>query len=257
MARKTSIHDMKKDLHKTAGDARVQLMAVVGATDLAVEKIRETQVHFVQIARELDSKSLRKEAERFQKDIAKIQKNLGKIQDGLAKRLSVTAHDVQTAPANAVGHSIELATKAQATVEELADRGEDLVRRIRNQQSTKDLKAQVRTTVAAGKGAVTTARKAAAETEKAAVATLKTAGREARVVANKVAATVEKDAEVVADTVKASAARTRAAARRTSTTAQTGARKTTARTRATRTGVRKTAAKATTATQTAAEKVGD
>ena len=156
MARKTRMDEMKKELQKTTAEARTQLMAVVGATDLAVEKIRIAQERFVQVAREMDAKSLRKDAERFQKDVKQIQKNLGKIQADLAKRLGTTAKDVQTVPANAVGHSIELATKAQATVEELAERGEALVSRIRSQRSTQDLKAQVETTVAAGKGAVTT-----------------------------------------------------------------------------------------------------
>ena len=180
MARKTRMDEMKKDLQKTATEARTQLMAVVGATDLAVEKIRVAQEHFVQVAREMDAKSLQKDAERFQKDVKKVQKNLAKIQADLTKRLSKTAKDVQTVPANAVGHSIELATKAQATVEELAERGEALVQRIRTQRSTKDLKAQVETTVAAGKGAVTTARKAAVSTDRAAKATIKTAAAELR-----------------------------------------------------------------------------
>ena len=52
MARKTRMDEMKKDLQKTAAEARTQLMAVVGATDLAVEKIRVAQEHFVQVARE-------------------------------------------------------------------------------------------------------------------------------------------------------------------------------------------------------------
>ncbi len=50
MARKTRMDEMKKDLQKTAAEARTQLMAVVGATDLAVEKIRVAQEHFVQVA---------------------------------------------------------------------------------------------------------------------------------------------------------------------------------------------------------------
>ena len=57
MARKTRMDEMKKDLQKTATEARTQLMAVVGATDLAVEKIRVAQEQFVHTAREMDAKS--------------------------------------------------------------------------------------------------------------------------------------------------------------------------------------------------------
>ena len=63
---------------------------------------------------------------------------------------------------------------AQADYDVLAERGEQVVERIRNQQATQDLVAQLDNTVSITKGAMTTARNAVVETERAAVATLKT-----------------------------------------------------------------------------------
>lgn len=250
MARKNRLDEMKKDLQRAQTDARTQVMAVVGATDLAIEKVREAQERLLAAAKDVDITNL-------DKDMKSVRERLEKLQEELADRVSRTAKDMRGAPANAIGHGIELATNLQSQVEELAERGEELVKRIRRQQPNADLKSQVKSTVAAGKGAVTTARKAAVETERAAVATLKTASREARTVATKVAETVEKDAKDTVTTVRESAARTRAAARKTADTAEAGAKKTTARARATKTGVRKTATRATRATKAAAAKVGD
>jgi len=267
MARKPA-RDITKDLKKTAADARLQLMAVVGATDLAAERVRDAADKARASAKDFDIKDI-------QKDLEKVQSRIDKAQKDLLKQVNKRVKDLQDGPANAFGNSLTLASKAQAQVEEPAERGEQVVARIRKQQPTQELKHQVETTVAAGKGAVTTARKAAAEAEKAAEAAIKTGVKEAREVAAKVAETVEKDAKVVrgaakkvaatvqadsketAAVVKASAARTRSAAAKTTSTAQAGAKRTTARAKATTTGVRKTATRARTATTEAAKKVGD
>ena len=241
MARKNRLDtvrdEMKKDLERAQADVRTQLMALVGATDLAIEKVREAQERMLAAAKDVDLKNLDKE-------LKAVRERLESLQEELAERVAAAAREMRAAPSNALGHGIEVATNLQTQFEELADRGEALVKRIRKQQPNKDLRAQVKSTVAAGKGAVTTARKAAADTERAAVAT-------------KVAETVEKDAKDTAKTVRDSAARTRAAARSTASTAEAGAKKTTARAKAARTGVRKTAAKATRATKAAAAEIGE
>ena len=60
MARKTS-RDITTDLKKTAADARMQLMAVVGATDLAAERVREASEKARQTAKEFKIKDLQKD----------------------------------------------------------------------------------------------------------------------------------------------------------------------------------------------------
>jgi hypothetical protein len=250
MARKPSTDKLQEDLKRVADDARMQVMAVVGATDLAVEKVRDAQERLVEAAKAIDAKDLPKE-------FKKIQDNLESLQKDLADVVSRRIKDVQGGPADAIGHGIELASKAHATVEELAERGEDVIARIRNQKPTKELKSSVKSTVKASKSAVTSAKKAAIDTEKAAVKTLKTAGKEARTVAEKVGHMVERDAKEMETTVKASTRRTRAAATRTTTTAKTGAKRTTTRAKAVGTSARKTATKTARATKAAAEKIGD
>lgn len=250
MARKPNTDKLQEDLKRVADEGRLQVMAVVGATDLAVEKVRDAQERLVEAAKDIDAKDLPKE-------FKKIQESLENLQKDLAEAVSRRVKEVRSSPADAIGHSIELASKAHATVEELAERGEDVIARIRKQKPTKELKSSVKSTVKASKSAVTSARKAAVDTEKAAVKTIKTAGKEAKVVAEKVGHMVERDVKEMEDTVKASTRRTRAAATRTTTTAKTGAKRTTTRAKAAGTSVRKTAVKTARATKAAAEKIGD
>ena len=66
MARKTS-RDITTDLKKTAADARMQLMAVVGATDLAAERVREASEKARQTAKEFKIKDLQKDLEKAQR----------------------------------------------------------------------------------------------------------------------------------------------------------------------------------------------
>lgn len=61
--------------------------------------------------------------------------------------------------------------QASETYGDLAKRGEDLVARIRRQQSTQDLEKQVKATVSQAKGTATSARKAAQTTSTRAKAT--------------------------------------------------------------------------------------
>ncbi len=158
MARKNPTPaQLRDDLGRAANDARTNVMAVVGATDLAVERVREAQERLVATAKDLDAKKIQKEMDR-------IQRELEQLQQRLVKKAHEALEDAKAAPANAMGTGLEIASKAQAAVTELAERGEHVVDRIRTQRPTQDLKHQVESTVAAGKGAVTTARKAAAET---------------------------------------------------------------------------------------------
>ena len=114
-------------------------------------------------------------------------------------------------PTLAFNRTLEIAGKAQESYDDLAERGEKLVKRLRTQKATQDLIAQAETTVRLGKGAVTTARKAAAETQRAARATLTTGRHEAAAAVETVAESVQDEAATSAKAVRKSAAGTRTA----------------------------------------------
>jgi hypothetical protein len=205
-------------------DAR-PLYAVVGATDLTVEKAREAAGTV-----EAFGTQLRADFDKLVADLAPA-----KVQD----RTLAAFAQVQELPTTVAAESKANADKLVARYEDLAERGQKLVARIRNQKATKDLVAQAETTVAQAKGAVTTARK---EAVKAAEAIVDSVNDEVKVV----------EAEVTT-----AAKRTRTAAKRTSTTTRNAAKKTTASAKGARTSAKKTAAATAKATEKAAAKVGD
>jgi heparin binding hemagglutinin HbhA len=226
------------DLKKTVTDA-TPVYAAVGVTDLAAEKLREART------------------------------TAGSVRRSLVTTVSPTtvSKTVQDAPAVALNRTLELAGKAQSQYEELAARGEDLVKRIRRQKATQDLVAQVDQTVVAGRGAVTTVRRAVGGTQAAAKATITTgrhqAGRVADIAADAVtreAKGVAQGTEAVVDTVAEAAAegakRTTTSAKRARTTARKGTEAATTRTKAATTSARKTAPRARKATKATVEKVG-
>ncbi|GGB80987.1 hypothetical protein N798_00495 [Knoellia flava TL1] len=219
------------------------LFAVVGVTDLAVERAREARVN-------------------ADKAVADARVRADKVRAELApaaftKRAGVVIEDVKALPAKALDQGVATLDQVTKGYEDLAVRGEKLVTRIKNQKATKDLVEQAEVTLSLGKGAVTTARKAVLDVRTSALATFTTGRQEAAHVAEIVVDTVREDVEVAATDIKASAKRTRTAAKRTSTTATKAAKKTTTRAKATTTAAKKTAATSTKAAEKAAEKVGD
>jgi heparin binding hemagglutinin HbhA len=225
-----------QDLKKTVSEA-TPVLAAVGVTDLAVEKVRNAGTQVVSTGRAVSAVDARA------------------LQLELTAQVEQAARQVQGAPAQLLIRSLELAGKAQEQYDAFATRGEQLVRRIREQRSTKDLLASVDQTVAVGKGAVTTARNAVASTQQSARATFVTGRQEAVKTAGTVIKTIEKDVDTTTDQVTESAKRTRSAARKTATTARRGAAAT-SRAKATNTTARKTATRARKATAAGADKVG-
>ena len=221
------------DLKKTVTDA-TPVYAVVGVTDLAAEKLR----------------TARTQATAAGKTITTVNPKAVQKQ-------------VQDAPAVVLERGLELAGKAQQQYDAFAARGEELVKRIRTQKSTQDLVAQAEQTVALGKGAVTTVRKAVSDTQASAKATLTTGRHQAVRVAGVVTDVVGREvkdadaaAEVIADVTRDAVAKTATPAKRTRTTARKGAKATSTRTKAATTSARKTAPRARKATKAAADKVG-
>lgn len=220
------------DIRKTVTDA-TPVLAAVGVTDLAIEKVRGARVR---ATAELDPAALQAKA---------------------AQRATAALEQAQQAPAHALNRGLVLAGRAQESYGAFAARGEKLVKRVQNQKSTKDLIAQAEATFALGKGAVTTVRKSANDIQRSAKATFTTGRKEAATVADTIADSVVEETTEAQAAVKESAARTRTAAKRTATTTRkSAAASKTAAKRAT-TGARKTAAASKKATAAAAEKVGD
>jgi heparin binding hemagglutinin HbhA len=206
------------ELRKTATDTGY---AVVGITDLAVERVREAQTR---------AAAVRAEIERVRVD-AELKKLQGRV---------------QTLPATALSAGVEAAGKAEQAFDELAERGRTLVTRISNQKATKDLLTQGRTTISRGKAAVTTVRRGAGDTRTAAKATVTTAEREA-----------SETAAAVRTTTRTKTQGTKSAAKRTTTTARKRAASSKSAGKAAVTTAKKTAQTAAKATEAAAEKVGD
>jgi heparin binding hemagglutinin HbhA len=219
------------------------LYAAVGVTDLAVEKVRDARVRADKVRADV----------RAEFTPAAFQARATEVQ----ARATDAVGQAKELPAQALNEALVYAGRVAEGYEDLATRGHNLVKRIRNQKATKDLVAQAESTLALGKGAVTTARKAATQVESSAKATLTTGRKEVLRVADVLSESVADEAGVAVAEVKKSAARTRTAAKRTQTTAKNAAKRTTASAKATTTSARKTAAQSTKATKKAAEKVGD
>lgn len=219
------------DIRKTVTDT-TPVYAAVGATDLAVERLRGARTRAAAVRLDLDVSGL---------------------QDKAAKRVEKVAGQAQQIPAQVRNQRAEVAGRARETYSGLAVRGEKLVKRIRNQQSTKNLFAQAGNTVSLGKGAVTTVRKAAHDTQHAAIVTLVTGRREA----GSVAASVNNAVRTNGRTVSEAAATTLTSAEDIGSTAKTSTASAARAARSVAAGARKTATTATAAAKTATPKVGD
>lgn len=234
------IEDLRKNVDTTP------FFAAVGATDLAVEKVREARLRADKARADL--------AVRAEK--ARVELSTDLAPASVQARATKAVDDAKEIPALAINQTMVFGGKLTEAYDELAARGHKLVKRIQNQKATKDLVAQADTTVAQVKGAVTSARKATADIERSAKATITTARKEAAKVVTIVGGSVVEETKVVEAEVTKSAKRTRTAAKRTSTTTKNATKKATTSAKAATTSVRKTAVAAEKATEKAAEKVG-
>lgn len=195
--------------------------AVVGATDLAVERVRQAQVRAAAARAEFEKVDL----------------------DAELKKVQARMHQVPTV---AVTRGLEAAGRVEETYDDLAARGKKLVQRIRAQRATQELVEQGKATLSRTKAAVTTVRRGAGDTRSAAKATVTTAQREGDATAAQAPRAARKNT-----------AGTKAAAKRTSTTARKRATTAKSATKAASTTATKTASTAAKATEAAASKVGD
>jgi heparin binding hemagglutinin HbhA len=223
-----------EDIRKTVDST--PFFAAVGATDLAVEKVRHARVRADKARAELSA------------DLAPA---------NVQARATKVADQVKEIPAIVINETMVVGGKVVEGYDELALRGKTLVTRLRNQQATKDLVAQADATVAQAKGAVTSARKAAADIERTAKATITTGRREAAKAATVVRGTVAEDAKVAQAEVAGSVKKTRTAAKRTTTTTKKATKRTSTSAKAATTSARKTAVATEKAVEKGAEKIGD
>jgi hypothetical protein len=212
------------DLRETVTKNR-PVYAVVGVTDLAVQKVREAQHRAAKARTEID---------------------LSTLPSAITLKAQQAQERAQHAPTLLLSKALESAGRAEETYGDLSARGKKLIDRIANQASTKELLNQGKLTLSRGKAVATTVRRGSKDTKTAAKAAVTTARRDV--------------AEVADDTKQSTAKRTapaKRAVKRTATTAKTRAARTKSTAKATATSARKTASAASKATGAAADKLGD
>ncbi len=225
----TVLEDLRKSID-------TPFYAAVGMTDRAVELAREARERAEKLRGELTPEVAQARA------TEEATKALGQVKE---------------LPALALNQSLVVAGRVAESYEELAHRGEDLLKRVRTQQSTKDLLAQAEATMSLGKGAMTSARRAYADIERSAKATYTTGRHEMNRVIDLFGDRVVGEAKVTAVDVEEGIKTTRTAAKRTRTTTRKATTRARTSAKATGTSARKTATKSTRAAKKAAEKVGD
>jgi heparin binding hemagglutinin HbhA len=192
--------------------------AVIGAGDLAVEKIRELGTDVQERSAKFDLTKINLEPKQLQADIEAAAKHRADEVRAAQLKAQQRAEDVFN----------EVVATATTTYDSLAGRGKKLVDRIRRQQSTQAAKSSASTTKSQGKAATTTAKQNASSTS----------------------STAKRGASNTASTAKRNASTTSSAAKK-------GASQTQSRAKGANTSARKTAQNAGTAAAQGAKKVGD
>ena len=249
------------------------VLAVVGATDVVVERVRTTtstaaaRAEKVQVGLEdaftTYQVELRKGLEAAQAEVGKtlaayqIGLDPQRVQTKVVEAVQQVPTVVQHVPALAVSRALEVAGQVETGYAGLAERGKQLVERVRQQKPTQDLVEQGKLTLTRTRAAVTTARKAVDETTAAARSVVTIGRREAGETAEALEQTVEASVERTERVVAERTSGTRSATRRTTSTARKGTAATAKAAKTAADSARTTAAKAGEAAESAAEKVGD
>ncbi len=165
MAFTASIDKTRKDLEKTLSNS-TPLLAVVGAGDLAVHKLRAAGAELNARASQLDPATVRSQTEA----------TVGAVQ----AEVLATPDRVKTLPAKAQSALEDVSAGALSAYGDLAERGKILVNRISGQQATKDLQDQAKSTASKAKATATTAKKSASRTKSATKAATTTAKKQAK-----------------------------------------------------------------------------
>lgn len=262
----TLIADIRRNVAEST-----PLLAVVGATDYAVERVRaaaenattlqgglEKRVHALEEELEKRMQAGRADFERrmqagrvdFERRMQALERVPALVEERVRK---LDAKSVQAVPALAVARALEAAGRMEQSYEKFAVRGKELLDRVAQQSATQDLLEQGKVTLGRTRAAVMTARKAVDDTTAAALSAVNLGRREAAEVVAEVADSVAATEKVVQERTNAA----QVAARRTVTTARKRAVTTRAAAKGVVNGARKTTEKAADAARAAAETVGD
>lgn len=242
------------DIRKTVSES-TPVLALVGATDAAVRQARHLIAGAATVQAEVEARvtKLQEEVEKAVRDFDAKQ-----LQAKVAERLDPKALQAtaQQVPALAVARALELAGKAEAGYEGLAERGKEIVERVRSQKATQDLIQQGKVTVSRTKAAVTTARKAVDETASAALGVVKVGRGEANLAATATVAAAEEAVNVAEESVEAAAEATVTIAKEAATTIRKTATATRSAAKRAGTSARKTVSAAGEAAEAAADELG-
>ena len=261
-----------EEIRKTVAES-TPVLAVVGATDVVVERVRTTTSTAAARAEKVQAGledalttyqiELRKGLEAAQAEVGKtlaayqIGLDPQRVQTKVVEAVQQVPTVVQQVPALAVSRALEVAGQVETGYAGLAERGKQLVERVRQQKPTQDLVEQGKLTLTRTRAAVTTARKAVDETTAAARSAVIIGRREAGETADAVEQTLEASVEKTERVVAERTSGTRSATRRTTSTARKGTAATAKAAKTAATSAQTTAQKAGEAAESAADKVGD
>lgn len=232
-------------------EATQALYAGAGVVDLAVEVVREyvssTQAKVNEVQGDVQTrvKDAQEKATSFKPETLRssVTKEAKERRAAIETKIADLQAEAKALPEKAKKAGDEYAASVNSAYEDLAKRGETLVARIRNQESTKEAVKSTKSTAARAKATKTSATKTAA----AATTTAKTASTTAKKTAKETAQTATTTAK------KASTAPTKGAA----TTTRKRAATTKASAKATGTTAKQTVEKTAAAVSDAVEKIGD
>ena len=254
----STINDIRKttinDIRKTMGDS-TPVLALVGATDVAVRQARHLIANATAVQAELEAR-MTKLQEQVEKAVADF--DARQLQAKVTEQLEPKALQatVQRVPALAVARALELAGRAETGYEGLAARGKEVVERVRSQKATQDLIHQGKVTVSRTRAAVTTARKAVDETASAALGVVRVGRSEATVAATAATAAAEEAVAVAEESMETATVATSEAAKKASGAARKAASGARSAAKGAGTSARKTATAAGKAAEAAADELG-
>jgi hypothetical protein len=228
------------DIRKNVTES-MPIMAVVGATDFAVERVRAAAASAGHLQAEVE-----KAVSQWETFPAQVQARLAKID----------TKSVQNAPSAALSRAVEVAGKAEKEYAKLAARGKELIERVTAQPATQEFVKQGKVTITRTKAAVTVARKAVDDTTAAARSVVTVGRRQAGAAVDAVEAEVADSVAATEEVVAQRTRVTRAAAKSAATTARKRATSTRTAAKGAATSARKAAEKGVAAAEAAAETVG-
>lgn len=207
------------DIRKAVGES-TPVLALVGATDAAMQSVRHLIANPSTVQTEVETR-----ATKLQEQVEKVVADFDarQLQARVAQRLDRRSLQVaaQQAPALAVSRALEIAGRAEAGYESLAERGKVVVARVRTRKATQDQAGQGKVSISRTRAAVANARKAVDETATAALGMVRAARGEAGADASTAAAVVKESVAVAEDLGGAATTARRAAPKRVTTRSRT------------------------------------